>query len=31
MNWISRNIYMYILERTHKNKEIKQQQRQPQG
>ena len=32
MNWISRNIYMYILEHTHTNKEIKQQQqRQPQG
>ena len=22
MNWISRNIYMYILEHTHTNKEI---------
>ena len=34
MNCISRNIYMYILEHTHTNKEIKQQQqqqRQPQG
>ena len=33
MNWISRNIDIYILEHTHTNKEIKQQQqqRQPQG
>ena len=27
MNWISRNIYMYVLEHTHTNKEIKQQQK----
>ena len=34
MNWILRNIDIYILEHTHTNKEIKQQQqqqRQPQG